>query len=242
MAIALVGTPQGAIATPGQVASLSTVTGMDITGASLLIVAVHYLFSGTAGNFTVSSTSNPSGNWHSLTAYGASASNGFTQIFYCYGPATSSSEIFTITQTANSDYWSMNCAAFSGTFSTSDILQAGSDVGAVSSGGVASFQPGSVTPSVTGALVITTLTGGGGLGVSFSVDSAMANAAPQFNGNGVDGGLAYLIDSTTNPINPTWTLSSSSESMTASIAIFLPSGLATFSLDDYGQVISFGLR
>jgi len=205
---ALVGTPQGAIGAANL--TLATTTGMNITGANLLVCAAHYYVTNTA---SITSTSNATG-WTGLTAYGTTSTNGFTRIFYKYSPTTSTSELFTLTL-ADGDYASLNCTAWSG---ASGSFLAGTDVGAT---GV--IHPGSVTPA-TGNLVITSYTNGQGAGTAVTSVTSGANTftsvAYEHDGNNVDGGIAYRIATGTTALDPSWTVTSGGTTVATSIAVF----------------------
>ena len=213
---ALVDTPQGVIGS--QSTSLSTSTGMNTTGASLLVVEVSFYYSASLGSISVSSTSNASGNWHALTAFGSGGNAGYSQFFYCYGPTTGTSEIFTVSGAA--DYYGINAAAFSGTSTTSAVYQSGSNTGATSgASAVATIQPGSVTPAQSGSLIVTGFASGQSASTSVSIDSGFTSVAYQHNGSGTDSGFAYLVQSGTAAVNPTWTPSATTD-LSASIAVF----------------------
>ena len=220
--IALVsGTATGAICS-NTCSTLTTATGVTTTGATLLVLGAHYYYSANSTKISVSNSAGCPNSWQKLTTYGVNGSNGYAQIWYCYGPTTGTADKYTISESGGVvDYFSINVVAFSGTATTSSVFQSGSDAGATSSSG-ATIQPGSVTPNATGDLVITLVSSGDSAAPSVSVNDSFTSQSYQDNGKDMDGGLAYLVDGNTNGINPTWTISGDTH-LAASIAIFVAS-------------------
>jgi hypothetical protein len=225
MSISLVGTPQVATSS-GTVASQAT-SGMNIIGATLLVVVITY-FNSTTADMSVSSTNNATGKWTALSAYGTTSGTGLSQIFYCVAPTTSASEIFTVSTTlGGGDYLNIVATAFSGTLITSSVYQAGSNTGADDATGTATtIQPGSVTPSQTNTLIVTGIKFTG-VGVTASIDSSFSIAAQADDSVGSDIALGYLIDTSSLAINPKWTVSVAGD-LASTIAVFLPAASAGY--------------
>ena len=185
----------------GRVAS-NTTSSMDTTGANFLIVGCHYW--GTA-SFTVSD--NKSNTWHALTAYGVNDDNGYIRLYYAYENVNvGTGHTFTC---PTGSYMGITASAFSGVLTSSDPLDSGTDHGSTSwslNGSTYSIQAGSVTPSQTGELLIAAYSNGYGSSNAANpqIDNSFSITNFVHDGASMDGGMAYLVDSNTNAINPTW--------------------------------------
>lgn len=182
-------------------------SGIDTTGARLIVVSASTNVVGSAGMLTDSR-----GNtWVSL---GSTITPGSTYLWrwYCINPSVGSGHTFSVANV----FTSVRVQAFSGPATVS--YQAQSDATATGT----SIAPGSVTPSNSGALVVS--------GVfysstnnSFGVTGGLTITSNQSFASGVNwgGSMAYLVQTTAAAINPTWTLDPSQGSA-AFVAVFLP--------------------
>lgn len=207
-------------------ASPTTTTGIDTTGATLLIVTI------SLGVTTTTSIVDSKGNtWVQLF------SPFLTQIYYSYNKAGSALSVgagHTVTVTDSGDYPFITFAAFSGTKTTStDPLSQQSST--IAGAGSTSVQPGSITDTA-GSLFITSCY------ASLSVTAPTINSSFNLIGssglvNGVNfaGAGAYKLSTTENPI---WSLSNPSASPAAVMATFLAGGgIFTTTLSDVISVL-----
>ena len=180
---------------------------IDTTGASLLAayaVAAGGTFSDSAGNI-----------WSQLTAE-TSSEGGFTAtLYYCVNPITSASHTVTV---VGLGYPVVCFAAFSGTFASLVDQQNG----AVDNGSaVITLQPGSITPSINGELVLVGLGCGGGP-ATYSIDSgfAITDQFPWLAGTHYGAALAFQVQAVAAPVNPTWTATTGIDGPASSIGSF----------------------
>lgn len=153
-----------------------------------------------------------SGSFTRLTP--AISGNAWGAIFYVADPTTGSDTI-TI---AGGQFMSLACASFSGVATSSPFDQQSAGISSSTT-----VQPGSITPSVSGALILSGIcpwaySQAGTINSSFTTTDYL-NAT--LGGNAVDVGLAYFVQGSASAINPTWTISGSANSV-ATIASFKP--------------------
>jgi len=198
MAITLVASTT---ATPG--ANGGTTTGIDTTGATLIIVGTSiYLntpvITDNLGNTYVALTNHP----QSVFAH---------RFYYALAPAVGPGH--TVTAFAGNFYPTLFVYAFAGVGSYH------SESGAGGSGFGGGLPTGPVTPSADGALVVT----------GFVANQPTASLAPagftvahvaDGPGHHVQGGFGYLVQTPAAAINPTWTVGSIE--LAVSAAVFLP--------------------
>ena len=186
---------------------LVTTSGIDTTGANLIILGVSYN-TGT----TPTITDSKGNTWTGLTAQ-AQASNGASRIYYCYNPTVGSGHTF-----SNST---------SGGFSTitvqawADALSAPFDQeNGAKTAGASTLATGSITPGVDNEVIIShfMFSAAG----TASVNSSMTISNQQNFGaaNNYGGALAYKVQTTATAINPTWTSGGGSTGLAATIASF----------------------
>lgn len=175
----------GAAGTSGGV----TTGTLNTTGANLIVCGSAYYFSGTFSD-------SKSNSWTTLTAYTNSGTYEITsQLAYVYSPTTATNQTFGY----SGGYVSMACEAFSGSASAPADQSAGAGTATTAT----SLQPGSITPSQNGELIVGLLGTNGGT----SYGSANLTVTDNFNyTNGVNGGLAmgYYRQTTKAAFNPTW--------------------------------------
>ncbi len=185
-----------ALVSHGSNLSTPTVTANTL-GADFLIVACYY-YAPTSTLVTDSG-----GNtWHALTTYGSGTNTyGWIQFFYAYNALTGASDTFNCSPQV---YEGISVDAFSGVVSTSDPLAAGSDQGGIASTG--SIVPGTVTPSQAGTLLIAAYASAGSAASTSAITGGFTITDILHDGNDMDGGVAYLIATSTAANSPQWTV------------------------------------
>ena len=210
--------PTGALVTSGAIDYTTPLT-VTTTGATLLVVPL------SMNGSTVPTVSDTLSNiWNYATTYNYSTYT-ISRIAYSYsssgGALVTGSD--TISVNANS-YTTGIFFAFSGTLTTSAVLDTSSGVSNYAGGNP--IQPGSITPTggdilVSGATAVNTLTG-------CAVNSGFSTVVSKLAGNQGSCG-AYLLNASNSAINPGWTLSGSSQPYRAvsTIAAFKTSTAVT---------------
>ena len=149
---------------------------------------------------TSPSCPSPCNTWNALSVYNSAGVA--TQFFYAENAHVGSTHV--VTCAGNSDACTIPVAAFSGMV-TSGSFDAGTDSG-TASGGAATLQPGSITPSSGHRLVI--------FGASVLASSATLTADSGFTqtdyqdfvaATAYGGGMLYLVQSNGTTVNPTAT-------------------------------------
>lgn len=187
-------------------ASGCTTSAINTTGANLFVVAA------VCYNQTPVATDSSSNSWSS--AVNTSVTSEQISILYVYAPTTSTSHTFT--QSACTDSH-LQVQAWSGAI-PSPLDQTNSHVSATS---VSSLQPGSVTPSQSGELIVSALMWANVAGAA-SIDSGftISDQGPWQSGVGQGGAEAYLVQGIAAAVNPTWTTPPSAAVAAAVIATF----------------------
>jgi hypothetical protein len=182
-----------------------TTGSIDTTGATLLVVAIGTYY--TSAPVVSDSKSN---TWTALTD--RAGTNIHTRLYYCKSPTVGTGHTFTGTN----GYNSIAVYAFSGT----DGSDAESENGATTASAL-SLSTGSVTPTVNGSLLVSSVSGY--YHVSMSINSSFTYQTINFGaGAYASTGLGYLVQGTAGAINPTWSWSEGSDCAVA-IAVFKPS-------------------
>lgn len=206
MTIALVTSTQ-IVPAPSQAPS----PGVNTTGSTLLLVNQCWFGSGNnAPSDTYSNT------WTATTVENGGIDNVWWYAFPTSGQV-GTGHIFT----CNDPNAAAQILAFSGT------LQIGIDqyAGGSLAGPSATFQPGSVTPSANGALIVSGLTWNTWADGA-TVDSGFTiGPFNTINGGYLFGSYSgYLIQSTAAAVNPTWTTDSTTTQYAGSNVVFLGTG------------------
>jgi hypothetical protein len=165
-------------------------SALNTTGATLLVIGK------TDYSSTMATPTDSNGNtWNGLTLFANWFGNSREfQMFYAYNPTVGTSHIFYAGGSSSDS--NIFVSAYSGTLTTSAVFDTQSGAGN-------SAQPGSITPSQTGELLVTLYytenlsTSGPSINDGFSV----LNFQPSTYPGGADG---FLFDSNTSAINPTW--------------------------------------
>lgn len=209
-------------------ANAGTTASFDSTGATLLVVYVN----ATAASGTIAVTDSKSNTWTSLTAQTFSG-NQKSVFHYAANPTVGSAHTFTATLTGG--FPIIQAFAFIGAKTSSPF-----DVenGAVGTGSQTTIQPGSITPTQNGDLIICGITTGGAFATTGNVQIDYEVASIYTNGQGITsvGGTnygmftAWAVQQTAGATNPTFTLDNGSginANMTANIAAFKAADAAT---------------
>jgi hypothetical protein len=189
------------------------------------VISVSYF----AGN-PITWSDNQGNTYTPLPDHGGSGGNFATHRFlYTLNPTTNASHTFTAS--GSTTYPAFTVYAFSGIGSYDSPQQSGA-----SQFSGLTIQPGTVTPSADGALILTGLGGDGASTDSVAPAEFTQTTRPYGAGNNMRGATAWLIQETAAGINPTWTMSVSAQSA-ASAAVFLPGGGGGGSGE--GEILSF---
>ena len=208
----------------------TSTSGIDTTGATLLIAAAAYF---TGGNDPPTITDNKSNTWNGLTAY-ATGSNSKVKIYYSFPSSVGSSH----TITSDGSFQSIGFMAFSGLTPSFD---AGKDSGNGTTSGN-SIQPGSLTPSQDNCLLISAFEFGTNTNDISAIDSSfIAPINPEGAGSGSFRlALAYKIQTSASGENPTWSTGGSADQMSTALAVFKLAGGVTTSPDTYYRMLRAG--
>jgi hypothetical protein len=210
MAIALVANTGAGLGVNG-----GTTSAINTIGATLIVAVVSYYTGAAAGGPTLSDSQ--SNTWTALTT--RSGNTMATRLYYVVNPTTNASHTFTLS--GANFYSSLAILAFSGsdTASPFDV-----ESGGVSSGSVATFQPGSLTPSQADSVFVAgDCVGSGGGTLTIDLSFTITNQVAWSGGIYVGFAGAYLVQSGgPTARNPTWTLGSST-TIDAAMAVFKPS-------------------
>ncbi len=196
----------GGIITPGVHLCAGSTTGADVTsgaidtsGASLLV-----MFVASYDIVALPTISDSKGNaWHQRSSYFNTGINfSRSTFYYAQNPTVGSGHTFTATGPGFNDYPLICIIAFSGTATSTVYDTENGNIGDV---GLATIQPGSVTPNQSNEVVITGVstinTGTVSIDNGFTITDQETNVPTQHFG----GGIAYKIQTTAAAVNPTWT-------------------------------------
>lgn len=192
-----------------------TVSGLNTTGASLLVALVGSEVGGTGGTFS----DNKGNTWTPLTLY---TGQGHPQIqfYYCSNPIVDTGHSFTYAGSLR--YPTLQVSAYSGTvLGASPVAYNGNAPGTNAS----TIQPGSVSPgSLNGCLFLAGL--GSQATGTVSIDSGFTiiDQTPFVTAQHYTLAVAHNIQGSAASLNPTWT-NGSSTPIAAAIVVF-PASLA----------------
>lgn len=175
-----------------------TTSALGTNGANLIVVTIScYL-----GPATLSDNY---GNTYTALTRRATPTNAYSaQIFYCANPTVdpngTPAHTFTYGGTT-AQYFTLGVYAVSGANSSPFDVENGNIDNSVAG---TTIQPGSVTPSANGAMLITV--GGAALnGTASTINSGFTYTSDGFDGTGTCSAQGYLIQSTAGAVNPTFT-------------------------------------
>lgn len=189
----------------------SVTTGaIDTTGASLLVVAINSYALVNLPTLSDSKTN----TWNQLTAW-FTTGDGVMQVclFYAVNPTVGSGHTFTASEDAS--FAAIGVMAFGGANTTSPF-----DAENQNEATGTSLQPGSVTPSEDGEVLVTALgvtssATGHSINSSYILEEEIGYASGEHFG--IE--MAYIIQGSAAATNPTWSWSNS-ENKSAVIACF----------------------
>lgn len=198
--------------------SAGSTTGNNVTTPTMISSNATLLVACVASNQTDGTLSDSKSNtWTALTLREANGVR--SRIYYVLNPATDGAHTFTYSTTGGMPSIIVN--AYTGT-----VLTSAFDVenGATATG--TTIQPGSVTPSVNDALLVSCLTAEAA--TTTSVNSGF-NWSTFSHADGVNfvadqhmlGAISYRIQTTAAAVNPTYTVGTSTD-VAATIAVFKP--------------------
>lgn len=184
-----------------------TTSSASMTGANLLVVYV-------CDTNATSTLSDSQSNTYTVGPFDNTF--GFNQIFYCLGATVSSSMTWTIGATNTSP--ALVVMGFSGVLASGAYDQHNASHAL----GASTIQPGSITPSGAGYLIVS----GSQPGATFTptIDSSFNTpvAVPGAANQTVGANMSYLVQATQAAINPTWA-GTSANYFGATIVSFAPS-------------------
>ena len=193
-------------ATPG--AGGGATAAINTTGANLIVVEVSEYGGGTFSD----SNSNV---WTTIGPYAGGSSSLF--LYVCVVPTVGVGHTFSYV--GGDPYPSINVLAFSGSIGSGTYDQVNHATGS----SVTSQAAGSITPSVSGSLVIAALAFDAVIsGQAISVGT-IQEFVQQANSAHQGGAIAYYVQSAAAPINPDWTWANSSNAA-AVVLSFEPGG------------------
>lgn len=194
--------PSGIAFIDGVFTLAGTSSGINTTGANFGVIAASF-FSGTT---TVSDSLGNS--WNALSVY--AEGNCKIQLWWSILTSVGAGHTFSITGSAGS----VGVVTFSGVNAVPFDSENGNN-----SSGSGSIQPGSVTPSLDGSVLVTGLDNF--TATTPSINGGFTSFGAGYAGGTLGGGIAYLIQTSAAAANPTWTYSSANIEA-ASIAVFKP--------------------
>jgi hypothetical protein len=195
-----------------------TSPAITTTGATLLLVGLSW-YSGGGSTATLSDSK---GNTYTgLTTHGTTPLQ--QRLYYVLAPTVGTGHTFTVSGTSG-----FAPVVFAYALSAA-VSSYQTESGAAAT--ATSLASGSVTPSTSGALVVTGLTFGG-LSASLTPSGFTVDVGQNRAGVSVGGGLAYQIQATAAAINPTWAFPASTDAV-VSTAVFLLLGAASPRADAY---------
>lgn len=215
-----------------------TSSGIDTTGANLLVVAVSWYAGNGVESVTVSDSN--SNTWTSLTKATnvSSGGNQRLQFFYAKNATVGASHTFTASGTAF--YPAVHISAWSGADTSSPFDQ--ESVSSVQN--LATIQPGSITPSAVNELVVTAQAHTNSIGTPMTIDSGFSSPDEVDRiSTSLEISWAYIIETSIVAKNPTWsTPAAGTTDMVAAIASFKVSsgGGAVLGSNFYRHVAGIG--
>lgn len=215
MAIALV---SNTIA--GTAANGGTTGAINTTGASLLIVGLSW--SSNSGTTPPPVTDSKSNTWTRLTAQEPTPPNtdSYSVIYYAKNPTVGSGHTFTASLT--NSFPTIGVQAFSGVDTSSPFdVENGTAINHAFTADITSVQPGSVTPSNDGSLIVTVLSNyidssnsDRSINQSFTISDQLGFVTT------IAMGMAYQIQTTATARNPTWSWTNAVFLVSTAIAVF----------------------
>lgn len=187
-----------------------TPAAVNLTGATLIVVGV-----GSYDNTPTVSFS-PAQTYLATSLY-SGISHMKLKMFYVYNPNINTSQ----SVTCSMQYGSCFIRVYNGTVTLSSVLD-GQSGGHGGPGACLSVQPGAITPTGAGNLIVDMVTDLTNSGTTYAIDSGFStpDTNPFVNGQSEPAAISDLSDSSTSPVNPTWTLVGSQSDCTSMQAGF----------------------
>lgn len=215
---AAIATLSGAHLQFGGTGTATSGTSINTTGASLIVVHIGAT-AFTLGTITI--TDSRGNTYATLTSQSSTGGvKAFSQIVYISAPLTSATHTFTAT-VGGSPFvlnYSIEVQAYTGSLTSGSPF----DVQNGTTNTVATIQPGSVTPTQAGSLVVSGY-GGTTAAPAASIDSSFT-ITDSLSG-GPKSALAYIVQGAAAAVNPTWSSNNGSGDEAAVIAVFKPAAV-----------------
>jgi hypothetical protein len=177
----------------------TTASGVDTTGANLILVVVG-AYQGSGSGALQSVTDNKSNTYTRRTFLKTSVTGYQIELWECLNPTVGSGHTFT--QNTSNGFNSFCVGAFSGVATSSAF---GASVTAEIASGTSTQQAGSLTPSANGALFISGLLLNDSMAGTVSINSSLTITDQVAHGANNEGSaLAYIVQGTAGALNPTW--------------------------------------
>jgi hypothetical protein len=193
---------------------------INTTGASLLVAVI----GGPNASGTISDSN--SNTWNYLTTYKTATSGSATylRIAYAYNPTVGVGHYFTVGAVNTS----AQIYAFSNMNTTSAVYDSTAGVQGTQAISSTSVQPGSITPTNAGELLIFGTASYNGFSSFPTVNDSFSSPVGFISPTGAYNSVSsYLMDSSSSAINPTMTCSAGGEPYAATIAAFIPAQAGT---------------
>lgn len=171
-----------------------TTTGIDTTGADLLVLVVVSLLSSDP-----TPTDSKSNSWSGLTLRSGGGSDYSVRLWYCQGGTVGASHTFTIA--SGSSYPSICAMAFSGSAATPLDQQNGA-----TGDNVGTLATGSITPTQDNCIIVSGIAADFMASGSVSESMTITDKYDWNSGQAIGGAAAYKFQAGAAAINPTWTL------------------------------------
>ena len=183
-----------------------TTSDLDTTGANLIVITINTYSVPSSGP-----SDSKSNTWTELTM---ASDGGFhrVRVYYCYNPTVGSGHNFS----TSLGYSGMGVMAFSGIASSPFDQESGA-----SASSTTTVQPGSITPSQANTVQIFAWEHDNQV-VTPSVNSGFTinGSVTPSGGNYTGGGSAYRIATSASAVNPTLTLSGTSNVLVCHLSVF----------------------
>ena len=194
-----------------------TTSAVDTTGANLIVISV------ACGNGASPAVSDNMGNTLNYVTIRSDSQSGLSNtLFYCSTPTVGAGHTFTVV--AVNGFPAIFVQAWAGAAASSVLDQQNG----AASANATSLQPGSVTPGNDNELLVTGLFYTANTVLSIDSSFTISDSAGEVGGTNYGGGMAYLVQGSAAPVNPTWTEAGSNTQMATNIATFV-SGAASYS-------------
>lgn len=181
------------------VAGVSNGTTAAVVTTGAKIIVINLSSTDIAGHFPTISDSK-SNTWTALAQHHYATDNVINTLYYSINPTVGSGHTFSFTAATGTNSSSIQVAAF-------DIPSLLFDVQNGATGGSTSLAPGSVTPSVNNALIVAGCSLDGAPGPAVIDSGFVVLSVTQYvAGTNYGGTLAYFVQTSAAPVNPTWTL------------------------------------